>query len=239
MNGIRPTLLLTRGSGCVGEERLTGEGRKCVEILPDDFEILVRDICETNADSESRSSMSDFAFRPGLGLSEPDGHSELRTDFHGDRQFGITSANAEIGDRAPEGSTIKNVDLNRVLTAIAWCFAILGGADLIRISGGSLQGKIPQRLPGRNVQQAQVSGPGCVWFAHPFHTKMNAIRSVGETNDFIDRKIGLNAGNLYPMATDVYGDSFLGKDGTGAVGSEDAHWDLDVFSGLAALSHPE
>lgn len=183
--------------------------------------------------------MCHFAFSPCLGLSDPDGHSELRTDFHWDRQFRIASANTEIGDRAPEGSTIKNVDLNRVLTAIAWRFAILGEARLIRITKGRFQGEIPQRLSRGNVQQAQVTGPRRVRFAHPLHPKVDAIRTVGEAYDFIDRDVGFKASNLYTVAADIHGDSFLGKDGAGSIGSEDAHWDLDVFSGLAALSHPE
>ena len=67
---------------------------------------------------------------------------------------------------------------------------------------------------------------------------MHAISAVSKANDLVDRQRGWYSREFDSIATDIYGDRFLGKHRTRPVGAENAHRNLNFFSGFAAFSHP-
>ena len=95
--------------------RLLCEGREGSEVLPDSFEIRFSNPVELHAGSESGRTVGNFAVRPGLGFSDPD------TDFHfctlrqRDCHFDVTSADAEIRNRCPEGGSSLSMNLHGIM----------------------------------------------------------------------------------------------------------------------------
>jgi len=228
---------LVRGAGHVSEERFAGQGRETVQVLADDAEVLIRDFGEADADTETWSEMGHFSFRGRLGLSDPDGHCDLGTDFDGDGHLDVASAETQVGDGSPERSAVLDMDLDGVLATVAGLFAPLADTAFVRILAGAFQGKIPERFARGDVEHPDAASFGRVRLAHPLHAEVNAICFVGHADDLFDGQACFDSGEFYAGAADVDGDCFLREDSAAAVGAEDANRDLNFFSRLTALSH--
>src|SRR5579871_3566821 len=115
--------------------------------------------------------------------------------------------------------------------------AAFGQAGLVRIRPNGIEGEIPKRFSRRDIPQTHVAGFGRVRFSHPPHAEVNAIATVVQSDDFLDRELRLDASKLNTGAAYVDGGGFLREHCAGVVSAEDAYGYLNVFSRFAALSH--
>ena len=70
--------------------------------MADLIEVLVGDLGEDQADAHAWGAVGDAGIGPDFGLSEPDADFQALSQFEGDGNFDVASAQAEIGDAAPE-----------------------------------------------------------------------------------------------------------------------------------------
>lgn len=218
--------------------RLLGEGGEILEVAANLVEVLVGNLSKNQTDSHAWSAVGDAGIGPHFRLAEPDADLQALAQFQGNRDFDIASAEAEIGDTAPERRTFLNVNLDRIVTAESVMGSIVDGHGLVVIDCIGGQGEVPESFFGREVEQAQKSDVGGSGSPNPLDAKMRPVRAVGEADDFVEAEVGTDGGERSTLAAGVDGQNFFGKNLPMTVCPEDTYRDFELYARLSAPSHP-